>query len=129
MTTAESNVWHKVVANLQISLENMVVTYKTSTRVLLSIIEFLSFNRNQIPFVFETFSHMVAKWGQTDNATTIQVPCADAKDFALARQRESAQNTFTSFRNLSEVGNRYYYIWLVHKKSYHHFELFESIES
>lgn len=91
---------NKIVAKVDINLD-AIITYKTCCRLLLSIIEFLSFNRNQIPMVYETFSHMALNLEKLakENAAT----CTEVKDFALERQRELAIQTSRKFRDIGDV--------------------------
>lgn len=100
MEKTKNQLWGKVLAEIQIDLNEMVVTYKTATRVLLSVIEFLSYNRNQIPLVFETFNLMASKMEKA--APTDQASNA-IKDFAMGRQKELVIKTNQSFRDLTDV--------------------------
>lgn len=95
--------YKKIAAKIDINLDT-IITFKTCCRLLLSIIEFLSFNRNQIPMVYETFSHMVVnleKWAAAakENATNE----TEVKDFAVERQRELAIVTNRKFRHIGDV--------------------------
>lgn len=92
----------KIAANLDINLDNCVVTYKTAARLLLSIIEFLSYNRNQIPLVYETFNHLVQNLENCSNSKT-NGPLVEVKNFAIERQRELAVRTNKKFHEISEV--------------------------
>lgn len=97
----QENAWTKIATSLDINLDNVIVTYKTSARVLLSIIEFLSYNRNQIPLVYETFNHMVhnlEKHPNDEGDSEIGV-----NDLAVERQREIAIRTNRKFHEISDV--------------------------
>lgn len=102
MANDETKMWSKILATVDIDLNDMVVTYKTVTRILISIIEFLSFNRQQIPMVFESFNHLVKKLEQQTYSD--DVTCSAVKNFALDRQKELAIKTNQSFRQISDVG-------------------------
>lgn len=95
------NECNKIAATVDINLE-AIVTYKTSCRLLLSIIEFLSFNRNQIPMVYETFNHMVVNLENRKAHGTDSIETA-VKDFAVERQRELAISTSRKFRDIGDV--------------------------
>lgn len=92
----------KIAANLDINLDNCIITYKTVTRLLLSIIEFLSYNRNQIPLVYETFNHLVKNLENCSKNKSDEC-LIDVKDFAIERQRELAVRTNRKFQEISEV--------------------------
>lgn len=98
---ASANVWHKTATSVDIQLDNAVITYKTLTRILLSIIEFLSYNRNQIPFVYETFNHMVN--GLVNKSQQQCTSELSMTNIALERQRESAVNIRGKFQEISKV--------------------------
>lgn len=94
---------NKIAAKVDINLD-AIVTYKTCCRLLLSIIEFLSFNRQQIPMVYETFSHMVVnleKKAAFVEENAVNEP--EVKDFAVERQRELAILTNRKFRDIGDV--------------------------
>lgn len=91
---------NKILANIDIRLENVVVTYKTAVRVLLSIVEFLSYNRNQIPLVYETFIHMVSKLEQCSENADAET---EVIDFNIGRQREAAVKTGRYFREMTDT--------------------------
>lgn len=96
---ANQNAWHKISTTVDIKLVNEVITYKTLTRILQSTIEFLSYNRNQIPFVYETFNHMVngfSNKGLQDNAMNMT-------NIALERQRNLAVDIRNKFEDISKV--------------------------
>lgn len=97
------NACNKIAAKIDINLD-AIITYKTCCRLLLSIIEFLSFNRNQIPMVYETFSHMVANLEKRAEAAGKNAVMEMAvKDFAIERQRESAILTNRKFLDIGDV--------------------------
>lgn len=95
--------WSRISANVNINLKDVVITYKTTTRILQSIIEFLSYNRNQIPLVYETFNHMAQNLENSaieNNSTNISV-----KNIAIERQRSLAIQTNHKFQDISSVSN------------------------
>lgn len=97
------NASNKIAATIDINLD-AIITYKTCCRLLLSIIEFLSFNRNQIPMVYETFSHMIVNLEKRAAATQETAATeTDVKDFAMERQRELAILTGRKFRDIGDV--------------------------
>lgn len=93
----------KNVATIDINLDDMVVTYRTVTRVVMSIVEFLSFNRQQIPMVYETFNHLTNKLENRLKTKANQADCTEVKNFALERQQELAIKTNQQFRDISDV--------------------------
>lgn len=96
------NVWKKLSATFDIKLDGVIVTYKTAARILLSIVEFLSFNRNQIPLAYETFNLLVQNLEKllekTNNVSELEV-----QDFAMERQRDVAIQTNRRFHDISNV--------------------------
>lgn len=102
---SRENAWKKVSANVDINLDSEIVTYKTATRILLSIIEFLSYNRNQIPLVYETFNHLVQGLEKTTPNSFDKRDAADVEvlDFAMERQRDLAIQTNRKFQDIANV--------------------------
>lgn len=87
--------------NVDIDLNSAVVTYKTVARILLSVVEFLSYNRNQIPLVYETFNKMVK-----DLEKTMCRPAQtnfSVNNFTVERQRNLAIQTNKKFDELSNA--------------------------
>lgn len=93
------NAWNKISTTVDIKLEDEVITYKTLTRILQSVIEFLSYNRNQIPFVYETFNHMVNGF-KNKKIEDIEM---NMTNIALERQRNLAIQIRNKFEDLSKV--------------------------
>lgn len=94
---------NKIAATVDINLD-AIITYKTCCRLLLSIIEFLSFNRNQIPMVYETFNHMIVNLEKrAARAKEVEDAEIQVKDFAVERQRELAISTGRKFRTIGDV--------------------------
>lgn len=95
-------IFSKISAEIDINLENEVITYKSLARALLSIVEFLSFNRNQIPLVYQTFNHLTS-------ALEKRIPNDDSEsdygvhDLALERQRNLAISTNRKFKEMNDV--------------------------
>lgn len=102
MATDINKIWKKIIANVDIDLSDMVVTYKTVTRILISIIEFLSYNRQQIPMVFQSFNYLVKKNLEHQPNSDVDTFSA-VKIFALERQKDLAIKTNQSFREISDV--------------------------
>lgn len=96
---ATENAWHKISTTVDIKLTDEVITYKTLTRILQSIIEFLSYNRNQIPFVYETFNHMVNGFKNK----TLEDNEMNMTNITLERQRNLAVETRNKFEDISKV--------------------------
>lgn len=102
MKNIENEKIGKIVAQMDINLDDMIVTYRTVTRVLMSMIEFLSFNRHQIPMVFETFTHLTSNL-EKQQLQQNSDDCPEMKNFALDRQRELVITTNQNFRDMSNV--------------------------
>lgn len=88
-------------ARIDIDLDNAILTYKTVSRIFLSVVEFLSYNRNQIPLVYGTFNNMVqnlekAIAGESVTGTSV-------KNFTLERQRDLAIRTNKKFQEIFDV--------------------------
>lgn len=91
--------------NVDINLDNDFVTNKTAANMLLSIAKFLLFNRNQIPFVYETFHYMIKK---LETAKSMQNGDSSShssfvRNYAMERQRDIAIQTYRKFNEMSNV--------------------------
>lgn len=87
--------------SIDIDLNNAILTYKTVSRIFLSVVEFLSYNRNQIPLVYGTFNNMVQN---LEKAITSEPVCGTSvKNFTLERQRELAIRTNRKFQEIFDV--------------------------
>lgn len=84
---------------VNIDLNNSIVTYKTQSRIFLSVMEFLSYNRNQIPLVYATFNNMV----ENLEKAICDGELSSVKNFTLDRQRELAIRTNKKFQEISMV--------------------------
>lgn len=86
---------------IDIDLNNTILTYKTVSRIFLSVVEFLSYNRNQIPLVYGTFNNMVQN---LEKATANEsITGTSVKNFTLERQRELAIRTNKKFQEIFNV--------------------------
>lgn len=93
-----------VSTNVDINLGHDFVTNKAAASVLLSIVKFLSFNRNQIPFVFETFHYMAKKLEKAKSMQNEESVCKSfVKSYAMERQRDIAIQTYRKFNEMSTV--------------------------
>lgn len=86
--------------SLDINLGNTVITNNGAARVCLSIVEFLLFNRNQIPFVYDTLRQMVHK---LEKFKIIENRDDTVRNYALDRQRNIAIQTTRKFAEISIV--------------------------
>lgn len=73
-----------------------VVTGETCSRAVQKVIEVLLYQRNQIPFCYDTFRTIVAKFDK--NIVTDDDP--DWKDYRLVKQRDAALDTVARIRQL-----------------------------
>lgn len=90
---------------IDIDLNNAILTYKTISRIFLSVVEFLSYNRNQIPLVYGTFNNMVQNLEKAIASESITG--TGVKNFTLERQRELAIRTNKKFQEIFEVSHCY----------------------
>lgn len=93
--------------NVDINLGNDFVTNKSAVNVLLSIAKFLLFNRNQIPFVYETFHFMTKKLEKAKSMQNGQNAICDSfvRSYAMERQRDIAIQTHRKFSEVSDVSS------------------------
>lgn len=96
-----------ITTNVDINLGNDFVTNKAAVNVLLSIAKFLLFNRNQIPFVYETFHFMTKK---LEKAKSMQhgpdvIGSSFVRSYAMERQRDIAIQTYRKFNEISDVSS------------------------
>lgn len=95
----------KITTNVDINLGNDFVTNEAAVNMLLSITKFLLFNRNQIPFVYETFYYMTKK---LEKAKSLQngknaICNSFVKNYAMERQRDVVIQTYRKFNEISDV--------------------------
>lgn len=92
--------------NVDIDLGNDFVTQKSAASMLLSITKFLLFNRNQIPFVFETFFYMTKKLEKA-RSTCCETGVSNTyvRNYAIERQRDIAIQTYRKFNEISDVSS------------------------
>lgn len=106
--------------NVDIDLNSVVVTHKTISRIFLALVEFLSYNRNQIPLVYETFNRMVKNLEKAHENDQL----SNVKNFSLERQREIAIQTNQKFQeifNVSITFNRHEFLKKKNKKIFYFF--------
>lgn len=95
---------NNISANVDIDLANDYVTQKSTATLLLSIVEFLLFNRNQIPFVYQTFNYMTKRLEKAKSAhNENDANKTFIKNYALERQRDVAIQTYRKFNEISDV--------------------------
>lgn len=78
---------------IDVNFDVSVITRETTAKMLSAIAEFLAFNRNQIPFVYQTFQFMVEKVMKLE-------PSDDWNNFHIEHQRAVAQSTLQYFNLL-----------------------------
>uniref|UniRef100_A0A1I8Q9A3 Uncharacterized protein n=1 Tax=Stomoxys calcitrans TaxID=35570 RepID=A0A1I8Q9A3_STOCA len=83
--------------NLNIGVD--VLTAGSMVEVVNAILESLLYQRNQIPFVYQTYRYYVNKWKENDFK---QAECADL-NFQVQRQRSNAKNTKDSICAMRRV--------------------------
>lgn len=88
--------------SLNIDLENTIITNERCLSICLSIVEFLLFNRNQIPFVFDSLKRMVEK---IEKSRTAEISDGTVRNYAIDRQRDIAIQTTKKFAEISDVIN------------------------
>lgn len=101
--------------NVDINLGNDFVTNKTAANMLLSIAKFLLFNRNQIPFVYETFYYMAKKLEAAKATQTEDAVCGSSsfvRSYAMDRQRDVAIQTYRKFNDISHVSSHAFVLHL-----------------
>lgn len=96
-----------VTTNVDINLGDDFVTKKAAVNVLLSIAKFLLFNRNQIPFVYETFHFMTKKLEKAKSMQNGQNAIGNSLvgSYAMERQRDTAIQTYRKFNEISDVSS------------------------
>lgn len=90
--------------SLNIDLENTIITNEGAARMCLSIVEFLLFNRNQIPFVFDSLKRMVER---IEKSRTAEISYDTVRNYAIDRQRDIAIHTTKKFAEISDVINSF----------------------
>ncbi|XP_055850850.1 uncharacterized protein LOC129915374 [Episyrphus balteatus] len=87
--------------SVNVNLETDVVTGETLAHFVTSILEFLLYQRNQIPFVCKTFKYLISKWKNNDTNEDV-VP----SNFQLERQKDMAKQTLDCIKLMGEVISR-----------------------
>uniref|UniRef100_A0A1Q3EWG0 Uncharacterized protein n=1 Tax=Culex tarsalis TaxID=7177 RepID=A0A1Q3EWG0_CULTA len=87
---------NEIPLKVHIPLPVDVVTRETCFRAMQKVIEVLLYQRNQIPFAYDTFRTIVAKFDRKE--TTDEDP--EWKDYRLVKQRDAAVDTLTRIRQL-----------------------------
>lgn len=85
----------KIPLTVDIPLPVEVVTGETCSRIVQQVIEVLLYQRNQIPFCYDTFRTIVAKFGKRE---TDKEP--DWKDYQLVKQRDAAIDALSRIKRL-----------------------------
>lgn len=85
---------------VDVSVGNNAVSSKTAAKIMISIVEFLLFNWNQIPLVFEQFRHMIEKLTEMRDPNELH---AEVKNWKIERQRNEAIQAYQKYKELSEV--------------------------
>lgn len=112
--------WEKVTTDLDINLGNILITSNGAAHMCLSIIEFLLFYRNQIPFVYDTLCHMVNKFEKNKTGNHDDT----VKNYALDRHRKKATRTIHTFSEISDVNKYFGFQALNIKIKFHRVNLF-----
>lgn len=98
---------NNISAKVDIDLASDFVTQRSTATLLLSIVKFLLFNRNQIPFVYETFNYMTKRLETARSAhNESNANKTFGKNFALERQRDVAIQTYRKFNEISNVSQK-----------------------
>lgn len=74
-------------------------TYDTAARILIAIIEFLLFHRNQLPFPYATFKFLVKKFTEDKQEPKNE----EWNDYLVNKQRDLAETTLNSLNTISKV--------------------------
>ena len=85
---------------VDVSLGETVVSSKTAAKILISVVEFLLYNWNQIPLVFEQFRFMTEKFIEAKHTTEID---AMVTNYKIERQRNEAIQIYHKYKQFSEV--------------------------
>lgn len=89
----------KNIQEIPINVKNIeIISNKTQAFMLIAIIEFLSFQRNQIPFVYETYKYMVNQIRKKDEILVED----DWNNHMLEMKRNSAIDTLDSLADISK---------------------------
>lgn len=83
-----------------IKFDAAVITHQTAAKIVLRIIELLSFHRKQIPFNLQTYKYMVDRVLQTKESN---VCTEDWDNFRLNKERRMAETTLNQFELLNKV--------------------------
>ncbi|XP_039428991.1 uncharacterized protein LOC120412552 [Culex pipiens pallens] len=89
---------HKTALTMDVPLSVDVVTGETCSRAVQKVIEVLLYQRNQIPFCYDTFRTIVAKFVKKEATQEGEDP--DWKDYRLVKQRDAAVDTLDRIRQL-----------------------------
>ncbi|XP_037930193.1 uncharacterized protein LOC119689735 [Teleopsis dalmanni] len=88
-----------ITKNIDFNMEVDVLTSATVANVVNSILEFLLYQRNQIPFVYKTLKHYTQLWedqSQDDEVTTV-------RQFNINRQRDLVKTTKDSISEMRQL--------------------------
>lgn len=90
---------------IAINIDSLAVSRKTAAQITLSIIEFLLFNRNQIPFVFEKFQYMIKRL-QEDTKAPDSDKISSALTYSIERHRNLAAETYKKIVEIQNVNTK-----------------------
>ncbi|XP_055904062.1 uncharacterized protein LOC129939904 [Eupeodes corollae] len=82
---------------VDVNIETDVVTGETAAHIVTAILEFLLYQRNQIPFVYKTFKYLISKWKSNENND--EVPA----NFQVERQKDVARQTMDCIKLMGQV--------------------------
>ena len=85
---------------VDLCLDIDVLTAESAANVVNKILEFLLFQRNQIPFVYNTYRYYVNKWPQDEEIDSV---LGTKRNFQFERQRKEAKQTKESISKMRKV--------------------------
>ncbi|XP_075147252.1 uncharacterized protein LOC142221419 [Haematobia irritans] len=92
--------YKKIQLNLDIDVD--VLTVESIAEIVNTILKALLYQRNQIPFVYETYKYYVGNWLKNGNR---QENFGEIASFQLQRQRDHATDTYDSINAMKDVIN------------------------
>lgn len=88
--------------SVDINLETDIVTGEIVAHFVTSILEFLLYQRNQIPFVCKTFKYLISKWKTNDEDNNEESP----GNFQIDRQKDLARQTMNCIKLMGDIISR-----------------------
>lgn len=85
---------------VDVNLSETAVSSKTAAKILISVVEFLLYNWNQIPLVFEQFRFMIEKFIEAKNTTETS---SMVSNYKIERQRNEAIHIYEKYKQFVEV--------------------------